>query len=188
MQTETSDNDLMNAYVLGDESSFRELFSRYAAKLISFLRYRLGARKVYLTDEIFQKTWLKVHTSRKSFNPKFKFSTWMYTIALNTLRDEVGSAAERFRSNELSESIPSNESTVEEQYISKEKFKELQEVLTMLKENQRIALLLSDDDGLSSKEIAEVMGISDASARQLISRARREVRQHFLGKEKQNGS
>ena len=182
MQTEKNDNELMGAYVQGDEDAFRQLFVRYSTKLIAYLRYRLGKRKDYLADEIFQKTWLKIHVGRKSFQPQYKFSSWLYTIALNTLRDEVGSASERLRSDELDDETPSNETSVEEQYVSKEKFKELQFALTQLKENQRVALLLSDEDDLSSKEIAGVMGISEVSARQLISRARREIRKHFIEK------
>lgn len=184
MKIELNDTELMNAYVRGDEESFRILFSRHSAKLLAYLRYRLGHRKDYLAEEIFQKTWLKIHSARKSFKPAAKFSTWLYTIALNTLRDEVGSAAERLRSDELDQETPDKSASIEEQCISKENLEELAHALSNLKDDQRVALLMSDEDEMSGREIATVMGISEASVRQLISRARKDLRMHFLEKEK----
>src|SRR5665647_636214 len=88
---ESGDNELMTAYALGNERAFTALFEKYSPKLTTFLRYRLGVKKKHLIEEVYQKTWLKLHAGRLSFNAPQKFSTWFYTIALNTLKDEVGS-------------------------------------------------------------------------------------------------
>jgi RNA polymerase sigma-70 factor (ECF subfamily) len=167
----------MGAYRKGDERAFTILFGRYSARLTAFLRYRLGSRKKHLVEEIYQKTWLKLHAGRKSFDPDQKFSTWFYTIALNTLRDELGSRYEKTPHDEVSETLVDPQPTGEERYLSKEAFLHVEALLKFLTGPQKTALLLSDGEELSSKEIAEVMRISDASVRQLVSRARRVIRE-----------
>ena len=178
----------MIAYANGDEAAFSLLFQRYSERLIAFFRFRLGTRKKHLAEELYQKTWLKVHASRKSYDPKHKFSTWFFTIALNNLRDEVGLLRERFKHQELVESSPElthvPQKTTEERYIEKERFAQIETLFRFLTGDQKTALLLSDWEEMSSKEIAEAMCISDASARQLVSRARRTIRSHFKDEEK----
>ncbi|MBS1960459.1 MAG: RNA polymerase sigma factor [Bdellovibrionales bacterium] len=177
--TEPSDNDLMVSYAYGNEQAFSTLFERYSSKLGSFLRYRLSQKQTHLTEEIYQKTWLKVHSARKSFDPTHRFSTWFYTIALNTLRDEVGSSYEKSVREEIDPNRSSEESNSEDRLLVKERFHQVEALLRFLSESQRTALLLADWEELESKEIAEVMKISDASARQLVSRARREIRKLY---------
>jgi RNA polymerase sigma-70 factor (ECF subfamily) len=177
----------MIAYVEGDEHSFAELFGRYSSKLTTFLRYRLGARKKHLIEDLYQKTWLKLHAGRKSFNPTQKFPTWFYTIALNALRDEVGSLYEKTLHEETTEAMVDQQPSIEEQYISKENFRHVETLFNHLTDSQKTALLLSDQEGFSSKEIAELMRISDASARQLVSRARKVIRTHLKNEAESKG-
>lgn len=183
MENEPKDNALMADYVRGDEKAFSMLYGRYSSRLTTFLRFRLSGKKKHLVEDIYQKTWLKLHAGRKSFDPVQKFSTWFYTIALNTLRDELGSLYEKTLHNAITEifadHLPSGEANSEELYISKESFREIEVLFEYLSDHQKTALLLSDQEQFSSKEIAEMMSISDASARQLVSRARKVIRSHL---------
>lgn len=185
MGQDTPDSELMMAYVRGDEEAFLTLFNRYSPKLTLFLSVRLGKRRSHLLDELYQKTWLKIHSARKTFDPSKSFYTWFYTIALNSLRDEVGLASEKLPHTEFEEHHEAHmqNTTIEAEYILKESASRVYSLLAKLPENQRTALLLSDRDELSSKEIAEAMGFTDAAVRQLISRARKSVRASLLEEE-----
>ena len=176
MSEVTNDQDLMAAYVKGDEKAFSLLFDRYSSKLKLFLKLRLGKKNNHLLEEIFQKTWMKIHSARQSFDLSKRFSPWFYTVAANTLRDEVGRSQEKLGHEELSDHEVSLEPNSEDKYIQKESADRVYSILSALPENQRIALLLSDREEFSSKEISESMGISDAAVRKLISRARSNVR------------
>lgn len=180
-----SDEDLCRSYAQGSEEAFRMLYSRYSEKLYSFLMLRLGSASSHLCDELFQKTWLKVHLAKSSFNSEQKFSTWFFTIAMNSLRDAVGASSERLPHSEWSEDSIHEESgeTSESQLIQKELVSQIRSFLTTLPESQRIAVLLADEEGMTSKEIAQVMGQSDSAVRQLISRARRAIRAKFSREE-----
>ncbi len=177
MDLNTSDSELMGAYAKGNEEAFGMLFRRYSSKLTLFLSVRLGKKRSHLREELYQKTWLKIHSARKTFDAAKSFSTWFYTIALNTLRDEIDLAIEKLTHDEFTDDHQTHSpQTSESECILKESAERVYLLLSKLPESQRTAILLSDRDELSSKEIAETMGMSDAAVRQLISRARKNVR------------
>jgi RNA polymerase sigma-70 factor (ECF subfamily) len=65
---------------------FERLYEQHARPLFSFLAYRTG--DVTLAEDLVADTFERVLTSRRPFNPrKASEKTWIYTIALNRLRD-----------------------------------------------------------------------------------------------------
>jgi RNA polymerase sigma-70 factor (ECF subfamily) len=166
----------MNSYKSGDGSAFDELYNRYEKRLFAFLNRRIPGNEAMALD-VFQLSWLKVHASRDKFDSKFKFSSWIYTIAMNSLRDELGEAWKRY-GQELHENEAYSEAEIESPLAAAERG-ELREViesaLQMLSAPQREAIILSDLEGFSSKEIAQMMELSDGAVRQLIFRGRKEL-------------
>jgi RNA polymerase sigma-70 factor (ECF subfamily) len=179
-----TDEDLMAAYCNGSEEAFSHLYGRYRERLFSFLSLRLGSGKNHLVDELFQKTWLKVHLSRNSFNRSKRFSAWIFTIALNSLRDEVGLAVEKSNHKLIDESeLASEAPTAEELFSSKEQMNRISGALQKLHTNQREAILLVDAEGFTSKEASKMLQVSDATLRQMLSRGRRSLKDLFLSEE-----
>lgn len=174
----TSDEALMRQYVQGFEEAFEGLFSRYRERLFDFLRNRLGGKKTHLTEEIFQKTWLKVHQARATFDPTRKFSTWVFTIALNCLRDEVGRAHERLIFEETADEVQSDPNLSSEESLMKVHVKtQILKALQQIPERQKEVVLLSHFEGFSSKEVAQLLGLSDGAVRQLQYRAHQNLKQ-----------
>ena len=177
-----SDEELMKAYCSeGSDKAFKHLYARYEKRLFNFLKKRLASSKTETVNDLFQKTWLKIHASRHQFDPTKTFSAWFYTIALNTLRDHVGSAAEKLPFEELedgtisTEPVPAREDQ-EQRLLLKEDWARAEAALALLPGNQKEAFLLSEWEGLTSREIGEVLGISEAAVRQLLARARSKLR------------
>ena len=76
-----SDEDLMGYVQKGREAAFSELVIRYKDRLHNFLfRYTQNHKDC---EDLVQETFLRVHKSRHSYERIAKFSTWMYTIAIN---------------------------------------------------------------------------------------------------------
>jgi RNA polymerase sigma-70 factor (ECF subfamily) len=84
---ETSDEDLMFRYRDGDESAFTELVRRYKTKIISTAYRVLGDHA--RAEDVAQETFLRVHRNADRYRSIAKFSTWIYTIALNVARNEL---------------------------------------------------------------------------------------------------
>jgi len=80
MTKQLSDKELVSKVVAGSQASFEELVYRYSPRLFHFLRHKVS------TDEdikdLIQETFLKAFRNIDRYNPDFKFSTWLYTIAV----------------------------------------------------------------------------------------------------------
>ena len=165
----------MELYRKGDASAFDVLYGRYENRLFTFLKHRIPRDQSTALD-VFQLTWLKVHAARDKFDLSQKFSGWFYTIAVNTLRDELGEAwrknAREFEEEEHSE--VEEESPLKWAELGELRDK-LESVFHELSSHQREALILSDIEGFSSKEIARMMKLTDGAVRQLIFRGRKEM-------------
>ncbi len=81
------DEELIKNCALGDTGAFDLLFKKYAKPLTHFI-YNIIYDKERAED-IFQDTFLKVFENSDKFNDKFRFSTWIYRIALNLSINEL---------------------------------------------------------------------------------------------------
>src|SRR5713226_6818232 len=89
----------MLAYGAGDEEAFVILFKRYNVRIFNYLLRHLADRTT--SEDLLQNTFLKVHRQRKSYQPSAAFSTWIFTIATNLLRDNLDKTRRRGNLNEL---------------------------------------------------------------------------------------
>lgn len=164
----------MERYIMGEASAFEALYDRYHQRMMSFFARRLPASSRSIQSDLFQITWLKVHQARSKFDLSKKFSTWIYTIALNTLRDY---GREKYKSlgvawsdeHEFSSAQPPTALTDQE-------LKDLEKMLKNLPEDWREILILSDWEGFTSKEVSAIKGLGEENIRQILSRARRSLR------------
>ncbi|MEM9694910.1 MAG: sigma-70 family RNA polymerase sigma factor, partial [Myxococcota bacterium] len=79
-----SDEELMRAYVAGDDAAFSELFERYAPMLLRIMRRQLRDEDA---QEIVQQTFLQMHRARNDFDTTRKLRPWLMTIAYNLRRE-----------------------------------------------------------------------------------------------------
>lgn len=80
-----SDEDLLRAYVGGDDAAFTVLIGRYRDQLMHFLARFLGSATS--AEDVFQETFVQLHLSAESFDPERRFKPWLFTIAANKARD-----------------------------------------------------------------------------------------------------
>lgn len=167
----------MGAYAQGDADAFSKLYRRYEGRIYSFFSRRLPIAKYDLSKDLFQKTWLKVHQARKSFDPSRKFSSWIFTVALNVLRDQLklSSSKMEIQIDDDFASITDNEQ-IEERLVLQFELGRVQSALALLPEGQKQVLMLAEWEGLTGPEISEVMKISEVNIRQLLFRAKAKMR------------
>src|SRR5438874_8198439 len=79
-----TDEDLIGAVATGDGRALEELCRRYERPLHRFIFRHTGGRDV---DDLYQDTWLRVVRAARRFDPRRRFSTWLFQIALNLCRD-----------------------------------------------------------------------------------------------------
>lgn len=174
MENNERDIALMESVKNGDDAAFEELLTRHHQSV-----YRLAYR--FLNDspeaeDITQEVFLRVFKAARTYSPKAKFSTWLYTITknlcFNALRKKRSVAIFSIEDEMLPELPSMDESPIarlEEAEVKKR-------VLGAVKElpaNLRIAVLLLKYHGLSYEEVAEILECTVNAVKLRVHRAKK---------------
>lgn len=157
------------------QDEFHALIDRTSKRLFR-LAARLSGSELDAQD-ILQESYLRAYrglAERKGFDPKATLDTWLYSIvtnvALNWVRDRQRL---KVREGHLVPPVESTSGAAEARVA----LRELSKVLDLLPAEQRIALVLKEIEGLSAKEVATVLGISEGAVEQRLVRARETIRE-----------
>ena len=183
-----TDHDLIALARTGSEKAYRELLDRYQRPVFSLV-YRM-VRDRELAEDLAQETFVKVFNHLDRFNPKYKFSSWIFKIASNlaidTLRkrEPVTVSLDGSRNAESADEIEATRITVESKDENPEEFleakelgQEIERAIGLLRPDYRTAILLRHVEGRAYEEIAEVMGVPLGTVKTFIHRARSELRE-----------
>jgi RNA polymerase sigma-70 factor (ECF subfamily) len=166
------DDALLEAAQRGDRSAFERLYERHGARMKSIAANLLGS--VSDAEDAVQETFLKVHRGAAAFRGGARFSTWVYRILLNSCYDQI---RRRKRKPEI-ELAPDGTPAARNLPAAAADHPlrlELEDAVARLGERPRTAFLMSAVEGLSHREVAEVLGISETASRSLVFEARREL-------------
>ncbi len=167
------DARLMLAFRDGDRRAFDALFARYTPRVLTFLTrlVRDRARAEELTQDVF----VRIYNAADRYEPRARFSTWIFGIAHNLGLNELARAHRRYERGdtpleELGAADP--EPGADEKVEAAELRVRLERALGKLPDRQRAALLLRSEQGLAYEEIAVALDASVSSVKSLIHRAR----------------
>jgi len=146
--------------------SFEELVYRYSPRLFHFLRHKVSTNEDI--EDLVQETFLKAFRSIDRYNPDFKFSTWLYTIAVRLAISEYRSS----KAKDISAMPISHSLEPQEIVIQKEESQNIWNFAKTLKKDQYEGLWLRYAEEMSVKEIAKVMRKTQVYIRVLLHRAR----------------
>lgn len=168
-----SDEALMARIAAGDERAFERLLSRHLDRIHHYLGRLTGHWAE--CDDLAQETFIKVWLKARSFRPgRVRVTTWLHRIAHNVAVDFLRKAGRATRA-EASEPAR-DEAGPDALGQQAEERQRLHEALSALPENQRSAILLRHQQGLSNPETAAVLGTSVRAVESLLSRGRRRLR------------
>lgn len=150
-----------------DEESFASIYDNYVTAIYQFIYYKTYHRETAedLTSQTFLKALEKIHR----FNPqKGSMAAWLYQIARNLVIDHFRTKKRTFSIHDIWDLAGSH--NVEIDLENKEQLQMVQTVLKELPLNQRDIIIMRVWQELPYKEIAEIMGKSEASCKMLFSR------------------
>ena len=171
------DEELVASARLGNRRAFEELVVRHERKAyhiaFDFARDREEAK------DLSQEAFLKAFTNLKNFDGRSSFYTWFYRILVNLCLDykrrQKRSPSETFDENVQGQLEPSQAPdkprSPDQQVLDKQISLRVGEVLASLPARQRTAFVLKNNQGLSIKEIAELMETAEGTVKVHLHRA-----------------
>jgi RNA polymerase sigma-70 factor, ECF subfamily len=147
---------------------FQAVYDDFHPKILRYLTNIIGENEA---EDLTQDVFVKVSRTLETFRGESKFSTWLYRIATNTAIDKMRTSSFRqdIDINELDDSddtgdrllwIGEEKLSVEQSLMQKEMYQCFIEYVKKLPVNYRTIMVLSELEGFTNNEIAEVLGIS----------------------------
>ncbi len=154
-----------------------EIYESYHTKVQNFIYSKVN--DMYLAEDICSDVFIKVYEKYDRFDDsKSSLSTWIFTIARNTLIDY-------YRTRHVHEEVPEDmalDSNVEEEVLNNEMLDGLATALEKLDERERDLIILHYYSGLKLNEIADKLDISYSYVKLLHKKALVELKSN-LGEE-----
>jgi RNA polymerase sigma-70 factor (ECF subfamily) len=173
-----SDVELMRRANRDDPGAFAELVHRYERVLRRVAESRLGT--VEAAEDVVQETFLSAYKSRQSYDERFGFRTWLWTILLNQCRRYAGRQARHPRVVSMENQSPADTpaslaevgageaDSVLGGLMARERREILEQLLLKLSTVQADALRLRFFGGLKFQEIADTMQCSLCTAKNRV--------------------
>jgi RNA polymerase sigma-70 factor (ECF subfamily) len=183
------DIDLLNGLRAGDEGAFATLVRRHSRSMLRIARSFVPNNAV--AEEVVQDTWMAVVHGIGKFEGRSSLKSWMVGILVNRARstgarehrcmhvasEQTTVAASRFDEGACRISPPQHfTQDVEDRLSAKELLQTIRSSLDALPASQRQVVTLRDVEGLDSKEVCELLEISEGNQRILLHRARSRLR------------
>jgi RNA polymerase sigma factor (sigma-70 family) len=178
------DRSDMARLVSNHDEALNDLMGRHAGKLFNYLIRCLQNEED--ASDVAQETFVRIYQNRAKFDTSQRFSTWLYAIATNLVKDrhryrsrhpqisldaESEAADEDFRQN-----LPEQRPTPGEALQAEERAELVRRAVAALPEELRIPLLLSEYEDLSHVEIGNILGMTTKAVETRIYRARKQLR------------
>jgi RNA polymerase sigma-70 factor (ECF subfamily) len=143
----------------GDVTAFEEIV-RYHQSYAYAIAFRFFCDEDDAEDVV-QESFIRIWNHLKNFDPKMKFTTWMYKIVVNLCYDK----------DDYIEST-----NLERDLTNKETAALIKHIADGLSEKQRMIFLLRDIQELTIEEVAVITGMSDAAIKTNLFFARKNIR------------
>jgi RNA polymerase sigma factor (sigma-70 family) len=162
-----------------EDEEFTMLFQDFYPSLCRFLECLLGGRAA-LAQDLAQESFLQLHRTAWGTLPVGEARFWLYRVARNFALNEFRKSNTRYRLfDRVVEVMRPRTRNPEEEYETRERQVLVLQMLDGLPEDQRVALLLREQEQLSYKEIGQVMNASESKVKVDIFRARTALRESW---------
>lgn len=172
-----TDEDLLIAISNGDNDAFNDLYLRYKDRLLYFF-YRMLSQDKEIAKDFTQEIFIKIINKPHLYNPKMKFSTWIFSVANNMCKNEY--RRQDVRKNTIACDNPdsfNNEDLNVENHepVIKLIFKYLED----FDESQKSSFLLKYREGFSIDEISEILELPVGTIKSRLFYTRKKLQENI---------
>jgi RNA polymerase sigma factor (sigma-70 family) len=182
-EADETDESLIGRYAAGDVAAFDTLYRRHELRIWRYLMRQTGNRAT--AEELMQEVWFAVARDAPRFQPRARFTTWLFTVARNRMLD----AARSSRRTQSLDALGYDSHAVLGQLstepsvgplaaaVVRDEHSALAAALAQLPEEQREAFLLQIEGELSIEEVASVTHSSFETTKSRLRYARSKLRE-----------
>ena len=161
-----NDQDLVQAYIKGDQSSIETLINRHRSKVYTYIL--LTIKNQPLAEDLFQETFIKVIQSLRAgkYRDNGRFLSWVIRIAHNLIIDhfrkekQMNSVSNDDSEVDLFNSKKLSDDNIEDLIVNNQIKAEIRTLINELPDDQKEVVLLRHYGELSFKEIADQTDVS----------------------------
>jgi RNA polymerase sigma-70 factor, ECF subfamily len=158
------------------KTTTEDLWVTFHAPLQQFIRRRVSDDAT--AEELLQDVFLDIHQHIDTLRDVKKLESWIYQVTRNTIIDyyrqrRATTTLDAPQALHLSEELPDED-------VVTELFPSVRAMIMSLPAKYRQALILTEYQGLTQKELAERLGLSLSGAKSRVQRAREKLKQHLL--------
>jgi len=180
--TRRMERRLISHACVGDEDAARVLVETHKDRLFAFV-WRI-LRDHEEAEEVCQESFLRAFSSLDTFSPKYRFSTWLFTIGYRLCLNHIRRRKLVTGDFDFGD-VPSHEEDVSEQLAQSEEARRMKDRIWQavdgLSVPQRAAILLFYREEMSCEDIASTLGMPMATAKSHLHRARLRLRDSLAG-------
>lgn len=186
MIEEKTDRELIEEFRNGNQQSFEALIARYEEKAYS-LATRF-TRNPEDAEEVLQDVFVTVYRKIAGFEGKSSFSSWLYRVTVNAGLMKLRKRKQD-RSTPIEDILPQLENSMvlrtKEQHDAanltyrKELITAIEDAISKLPDDYRPVFVLRDIDGLTSREVSEILGLSVPAVKSRLHRSRLMLRRRL---------
>lgn len=177
-----SDEDIMMEYTKGNQQVIGVIFSRYKSRILNFSLRILGNRAD--AEDVTGEVFLTLFSGKYTFDPKAKFSTWLFTVARNSCLSRIRKQkrmvsmwfSSKDASREFTWEIKDDADKPNDLLAKKESVIQVRQAIAKLVVEQREAIVLREYDRFSYAQISQILDCSLEKVKILIFRARESIR------------
>lgn len=164
------DRVLVNRFLDGDRRAFDELMSAHEDRVFSICLRVMRNREAAF--DALQETFITVFRKAHMYSGKSAFSTWLYRVAMNTCYDQLRKSKRR-ATEALPEYHDPSDPGAQDSFVGAELRPELHAALDQIPREFAAAVVLSDIEGFSVADAAEILGVAQGTVKSRVFRGRR---------------
>lgn len=177
LNTDDRDKRLVQECLAGNTAAFGGLIDKYEKLL-----FNIALRMVNNYDDardITQTAFLKAYERLDSYDPRYKFFSWIYRIVVN---ESINAKTKAKRFTELDRDIPLHDRNPEQALVSDELSSKVQDAVVQLPPDYREVIILRHFAHMSYRDMSGVLEIAEKTVKSRLYTARKQLGEILLRK------
>ncbi len=154
------------------------IWKQFSKPLLAFIKKRVSNEQD--AEDILQNVFYKIHNNINSLRDSEKIHAWVYSIARNAITDFYRTQSLEKNNSELSEDIPDESEELDIPTANEDMAQCLKVMIKYLPEKYKEAIILTEFQNLTQKELSERLGLSVPGAKSRVQRARFKLKEMLL--------